>query len=216
MDTGNASAIISAAAGISGVLLGNGFSALKEWLIHRSKRQKDTAYLAIIVVSHLDRFANGCSNVAYDDGTECGRPAGGEEYAATIKPPEFQPLDIEVEWKALPQDLMYAILRLPDQQEQIRIKLAGIAEYDDDYPEHTEYFWVRRSAYADLGLQASNLALRLRKHTGMPVEEPKPGEWCRDQGLREVIEKIGEAVAANDRRMAEAHAKSPAAPIRSA
>ncbi|WP_286864223.1 MULTISPECIES: hypothetical protein [Pseudomonadota] len=32
MDTGNASAIISAAAGISGVLLGNGFSALKEWL----------------------------------------------------------------------------------------------------------------------------------------------------------------------------------------
>ena len=209
MDTGNASAIISAAAGISGVLLGNGFSALKEWLIHRSKRQKDTAYLAIIVVSHLDRFANGCSNVAYDDGTECGWPAGGEEYAATIKPPEFQPLDIEVEWKALPQDLMYAILRLPDQQEQIRIKLAGIAEYDDDYPEHTEYFWVRRSAYADLRLQASNLALRLRKHTGMPVEEPKPGEWCRDQGLREVIEKLDEERKAAEGRLAEARAKSP-------
>lgn len=209
MDTGNVSAIISAAAGISGVLLGNSFVALKEWLIHRSKRQKDAAYLAIIVVSHLDRFANGCSHVAYDDGTECGRPAGGEEYAATIKPPEFQPLDIEVEWKALPQDLMYAILRLPDQQDQIRNKLAGIAEYDDDYPEHTEYFWVRRSTYADLGLQASKLALRLRKHAGMPVEEPKPGEWCRDQGLREVIEKIDEERKAAERRLAEAHAKSP-------
>ncbi|CAG9238159.1 hypothetical protein PSP6_80001 [Paraburkholderia tropica] len=116
METGNVSAIISATAGISGVLLGNSFVAVKEWLVGRSKRQKDTAYLAIIVVSHLERFASGCLHVALDDGTESGRPAGnnGDGYVPTVRLPEFQPLDIGVEWKVLPQQLMYSILLLPD------------------------------------------------------------------------------------------------------
>ncbi|WP_233850461.1 hypothetical protein [Paraburkholderia sp. HD33-4] len=205
MDTGNVSAVISAAAGITGVLLGNSFAAVKEWLVSRSKRRKDTAYLAIIVVSHLDRFANGCFHVALDDGTEEYGPAGdnGEEYAPTTKPPKFQPLDIDVEWKVLQRDLMYAILQLPDQREQIENRLAGIALYDDDYPYHTEYFWARRRDYAELGLLASDLARRLRKLAGMPFEEPKPGEWCRDEELRNVIKKIDDARDAYERRIAE-------------
>jgi hypothetical protein len=36
MDAGNASAIISATSGISGVLLGNSFVLIKEWIIGRS------------------------------------------------------------------------------------------------------------------------------------------------------------------------------------
>jgi hypothetical protein len=211
MDTGNVSAIISAAAGISGVLLGNSFVTVKEWLINRSKRRKETAYLAIIVVSHLDRLANGCLHVALDDGTAYGQPAGrnAEEYVPTTKLPEFQPLDLAVEWKVLPQDLMYSILRLPDQGERIQNRLAGISEFDDDFPDHTEYFWTRRRDYADLGLQASNLSRSLRKHTGMPLEEPKPGEWCRDQELRDVIEKIDDMRAAYERRIKEKPTKLP-------
>ncbi|CAJ0893674.1 hypothetical protein R20233_03759 [Ralstonia sp. LMG 32965] len=210
MDAGNTSAIISATAGISGVLLGNTFVALKEWLINKSKRQKDTAYLAIVVASHLDRFANGCMHVALDDGTEEGRPAGNDgEYAPVAKPPEFQPLDIDVEWRVLPQKLMYPILRLPDQREQIQNRLAGIAEFDNDYPDHTEYFWARRRDYADLGLQTSNLARQLRKHAGMPLEEPKPGEWCRDEELRDVIKRIDNARAAYELRLANSAIKPP-------
>jgi hypothetical protein len=205
METGNVSAIISAVAGISGVLLGNSFAALKEWVIHRSKRQKDTAYLAIIVVSHLDRFANGCLYVALDDGTEAGRPAGrnAEEYVPTVKPPEFQPLDIDVEWKALPQPLMYSILLLPNQREQIQSRLGGISEFDDDYPDHSEYFWARRRDYSELGLRASDLARLLRKHAGMPVEEPKPGAWSRDQEFRDVIVRIDDERKEAERRIAE-------------
>lgn len=211
MDPGNVSAIISAAAGISGVLLGNSFVAIKEWLVSRSKRKKDTAYLAIIVVSHLERFANGCLYVAHDNGTEYGRPAGGngEEYAPTTNPPEIQPLDINVEWKVLPQDLMYAILRLPDKREHIQNRLAGITEFDDDYPDHTEYFWVRRRDYADLGLQTSELARKLREHAGMPLEEPEPGEWNRDQALRDVIKKVNDARDSYERRIAEKRIKLP-------
>src|ERR1700738_3025833 len=60
MDTGNVSAVISATAGISGELIGKSVGADKEWLIDPSRRRKDTEYLAIIVVFHLDRLANGC------------------------------------------------------------------------------------------------------------------------------------------------------------
>ncbi|CAB3758700.1 hypothetical protein [Paraburkholderia humisilvae] len=214
MDTGNVSAVISATAGISGVLLGNAFVAIKELLISHSKRRKDTAYLAIIVVSHLDRFANGCLHVAYDDGTAYGQPAGrdGEESVPTAKLPEFQPLDIDVEWKALPRDLMYSIMRLPDESEQIQNRLAGIEEFDDDYPDHTEFFWVRRREFAALGLTASELARRLRRHAGMQVEEPKPGEWHRDQGMREVIQTIDEKRAAYERRRNEKSSSTPFGP----
>ncbi|WP_235023222.1 hypothetical protein [Caballeronia glebae] len=207
------SAIISAVSGISGVLFGNSFVAVKEWLVHRGERRKATEYLAIIVVSHLDRFANGCSHVAFDDGTAYGRPAGpdGEEFTPTTTPPVFQPLDIDVEWKVLPVDLMYAILRLPDQHEQLQSWLAGIAEFDDDYPDHTDYFRKRRREYASLGLQASDLARQLRKHVGMPLEDdPAPNGWNRDQELRELIRQIDAAQAEHNRRLAEVTAKTPA------
>jgi hypothetical protein len=211
MDTGNVSAIISAGAGISGVLLGNFFTATKEWLVGRSKRQKDTAYLAIIVVSHLNRFANSCLHVSLDDGTESGHPAGRnqEEYVTTVKPPEFQPLDIAVEWKVLPQQLMYSILLLPDQREQIQNSLAGIAEFDDDYPDHTEYFWVRRRDYAELGLRSSDLARRLSRHAGMPIEEQKPGVWSRDQEMRDQIERIDDERKEAKRRIDEYRKNNP-------
>lgn len=211
MDTGNVSAIISATAGITGVLLGNSFVAIKEWLINRSNRQKETAYLAIIVVSHLDRFASGCLQVALDDGTEYGRPAAGngEEHVPTTKPPEFRPLDIDVGWKVLPQELMYAILRLPDQVDQIQSRLAGIVEFDDDYPDHTEYFWTRRRDYADLGLKASDLARRLRMHGGMPFEESRLGDWSRDQELKRVIENIDEKRSSYEKRIEEITAEFP-------
>jgi len=206
MDTGNVSAIISAAAGISGVLLGNSFTAIKDWVIHRSKRQKDTAYLAIIVVSHLDRFATGCLHVALDDGTRYdGRPAGRneEENVPTVKPPEFQPLDLNVEWKVLPQNLMYAILLLPNKREQIQSRLAGLSDFDEDYPEHSDYFWARRRDYSELGLEASDLARRLRKHAGIPVKEPKAGAWSRDQEFRDVIVRIDDERKEAERRIAE-------------
>lgn len=206
MDAGHLSAIISAAAGISGVLLGNVFVLVKERLTTKAARQKETTYLGVIVVSHLDRFANGCSHVAFDDGTEYGRPAGKNgENVTTTAIPEFQPLEFNVDWRLLPKDLMYPILRLPDLQEQLQSRLAGITKYDSDPPEHVEFFCVRQRGYADLGLQASNLARKLRTHAGIPIEESPPGEWNRDQNLKDVIEDLDTKRAAHERRQSEIH-----------
>ncbi|KGV23455.1 hypothetical protein [Burkholderia pseudomallei] len=207
MDTVSSSSIISAAAGIIGVLLGNSFVAVKEWLAGRSKRDSDTAYLAILVASHLNRLANECLHVALDDGTAEGQPAGHDgEYQPTTTLPGFHPLDIDVEWKVLPKELMYSILRLPDENERIQNRLAGIIEFDSDYPDHVEYFWARRRDYAKLGLNASMLAQRLQRHAGMPVELPKDGEWSRDNELKDVVKRIDDAMEARNRRFAERQA----------
>lgn len=188
MDSGNVSAIISAVAGISGVLFGNTFVLIKEWWTKRKTAKQDTTYLGIIVVSHLDRFATGCLHVALDDGTQYSRPAGERgEYATVVTHPDFRPLDVDVEWKLLPMDLMYSILRLPDQQDQLQGNLAGIHEFNYDPPEHVEYFQVRRRGYAVLGLQASDLAKKLRSYVGLPAEELEPGEWSREQSMKDVI-----------------------------
>lgn len=205
MDSGNISAIISASAGLLGVVLGNSYVAVKEYVVGRRTRKEGTLYLGILVVSHLERFANGCVQVAQDDGTERGRPAGsdGVQHVTTTSQPEFLPLSVTVDWKLLPAGLLYPILRLPDDQESLRTWLSGICEYDDDYPEHTEYFWVRRKGYAELGLRAEELVRKLRSHCGMPMEEPSTGEWGRTQTLMAVVKEIDEKRAAYERRQAK-------------
>jgi hypothetical protein len=191
MESAHVSAIISAAAGISGVLLGNIFVLIKEWWTKRKTAKQDTTYLGIIVVSHLDRFATGCLDVAVDDGTQYGKPAGERgEYVPVITPPDFRPLDLDVEWKLLPMDLMYSILRLPDQQDQLQGNLTGIHQFNYDPPDHVEYFQARRRGYAVLGLQASDLAKKLRSYVGLPSEELDLGEWSRDNSMKDVISDI--------------------------
>ncbi|MGM9489779.1 hypothetical protein [Ideonella sp. YS5] len=178
------SAIISAAAGIVGVLVGNTFVAVKEKRVRRQQEAKDLTYLAILVVSHLDRFANDCELVARDDGTEYGRPAGndGEYFATTVKAPEFLPLDIKVEWKVLPSDLMYSILEIPDRRERLQSYLVGFAEHGDH--DGSDYIFERQLTYARLGLDVSVIARKLRKHANLPIEK---GSEHRDRDFKEII-----------------------------
>lgn len=201
MTDSHLAAIISAAAGITGVLVGNSFVAIKEWLKDSKNDERDSAYLAILVVSHLDRFVGGCWNVALDDGTSEGRPAGGDGvyHQVTVSAPEFLPLDIKVEWKVLPKSLMYDILQIPDRREHIQNRLSGVWEFDEP-PEYTEFFWSRQRDYAELGLQVSAIAKKLRKHAGMPIEVALPGDWNREVALQEIIDKLDEEKAAHEKR----------------
>lgn len=202
MNDSHISAIISAGAGITGVILGNSFVAIKEWWKDRKKDQRDSAYLAILVVSHLDRFASGCWHVALDDGTSEGRPAGGEYHQVTVRAPEFLPLEIRVEWKVLPKDLMYDILQISDKREHIENRLTGVWELDEP-PEYTDFFWARRRDYAELGLHVSAVAKKLRIYADMPVEASPPSDWNRDVSLQEVIDKIDAERAAYEKRVRE-------------
>lgn len=202
MDSGNVSAVISALAGITGVLLGNSFVALKEFVVSKSKRKENTAYLCIVVVSRLEAFADACASVAGDDGTSFGRPAGddGIEHVVTVSAPDFKPLEFDVDWKLLPKKLMFPIFSLPERQRQLHDSLSQVSGYEWDPPFHTEYFWTRRYAYAEFGLTASRLARELREHVRMPHEGQPSTQSRRDDYLKSVIETIDTQREAHQQR----------------
>lgn len=212
MNDAHIAAIISAVSGITGVILGNSFVAIKESLKDRKKDERDLNYLAILVVSHLDRFVNSCWYVAKDDGTIEGRPAGGngEYWKATASAPEFKPLEIDVEWKVLPKELMYDILQISDKRDYLQSRLASIWEYDDG-PEYSDYFSTRQSEYAQLGLHVSAVARRLREHSGMPIGVPDAGGWVREAALQKVIDQVEAQRMENAKRAAETWAALDAA-----
>lgn len=200
MNDAHISAVISAGAGITGVLLGNALVAIKEWRKDHKKDRRDRTFLSILVVSHLDRFVSGCWSVAMDDGTSEGRPAGRDgSHQTTVTPPEFLPLEIDVEWKVLPRDLMYEILQIPDRRERLQSQLSGIAEFDGP-PDYTDFFQARMRDYAELGLHVSAVAKRLRKHAGMPIEQPIEGEWNREADMQKVIDRIDALRAEQEKR----------------
>jgi hypothetical protein len=194
---------ISATAGLGGVWLGGQLTSKREEARESERIKKETIYLAIFVVAHLDRFANACLHVAFDDGTEEGRPAGnGGCYAPTVTPPTFDPLGLDVNWKVLSADLMYGILGLPYRIEQLQHHILGTWEFDSP-PEYVEFFWARQHGYAVLGLEVSELAQRLREHAALPSAPREPGAWNRDDQLRELRDKITGERDAYERRTTE-------------
>lgn len=191
MDAEHVSAIISAFAVIGGVVAGPGLVWFKEWWVKREKIDKDKTYLAIIVASHLNRFATGCLDVSHDDGTIEGRPSGKTGHnETTTEPPAFRPLELDVDWKLLPKDLLYSILRVPDQLDQLEREISGIWQFEFDPPDHVVYFQARRRGYAVLGLQASEAAKKLLSQSGLQTDESDEDEWSRDKSLKSVISDI--------------------------
>jgi hypothetical protein len=198
--------LISAGSGLSGVWLGGWLTNRRDATKERDRNKKESSYLAILVLAHLDRFVNGCVQVALDDGTSEGRPAGRDEvyHEVTAQAPTFDPLALNVDWKVLPADLMYGILNLPYKAEQLVNHLAGVGEFDDP-PEYTEFFWARQHGYSLLGLEVSAIARHLREYANLPNEKPIEGEWNRDDLLKEQRDKI-------ERKRAEYQARLKARP----
>jgi hypothetical protein len=204
--------LITAMSGLVGVWLGGHLTSTREAVRETDRIKKESSYLAILVVAHLDRFVDGCVSVSFDDGTSEGRPAGtdGVYHEATVKAPTFDPLALNVHWKVLPADLMYSVLNLPYRAEQLANHIGGVWEFDDP-PDYTETFWTRQQGYALLGLEVSALAQRLRQHAGLPPDTPVAGDWNRDDALREQVSKIEKARAAYEASIA-AHAPDPSLP----
>lgn len=133
--------LITTGSGLGGVWLGAWLTSRREQSRESARSEKDATYLAILVVTHLDRFVNGCVSVVSDDGTAHGAPAGSDgSYAPTVETPTFDPLSLAVEWKALPPGLMYGILGLPYKIEVLNRRISTAAEGDDDYPYYGDLF----------------------------------------------------------------------------
>lgn len=186
--------IIPAASGLLGVYMGSTLASSREEAREKVQSKKETSYLAILVVSHLDRVVNCCVDVAGDDGTSYGQPAGtnGEYHEATVEAPSFDPLSLNVEWKVLPSDLMYRILSLPYSMEVLNQHISNVGEFDSP-PDYPDYFWERQIGYAKLGLEVAELAYELRLYAGLPIPQHRAGDWNRDDYLKEQKDNLEQA-----------------------
>lgn len=171
MDPATVSAIISAAAGIFGAVIGSAGSTINARIEAKRVTSKNAGYLAILVSSHLDDFATGCASVVGDGGEADNT---GMTYSQ-VKAPEFSPRDLDVDWKSLPVTLMGRVLDLP-----FKISEVGRLLSSDDFrdpPDFCAYFVERQLQYSNLGLEAIELAALLRKQVGL---SPHPvGPWDR-------------------------------------
>lgn len=205
--------VISALSGLCGVWLGGQLTSKREAVREAERIRKESSYLAILVVAHLDRFVNGCLEVSFDDGTSEGRPSGEDgRHQATTTAPSFDPLALSVDWKVLPAELMYGVLNIPYKTEKLQSHISGVWEFADP-PDYTDAFWARQHGYATLGLEVSALAKLLRKHADLPAETPAIGDWDRDDALRAQAAKIEKARADYEARAIKKQLPIPGPPV---
>ncbi|HTV86969.1 MAG TPA: hypothetical protein VME63_16335 [Dyella sp.] len=191
--------------GLIGVVVGAFLTIIKEWWFKAKEKEKNAEYLAILITSMLERFVVGCAEVVADDGLYHGQlNSQGERETHTV-PPTFDPLSIQVEWKALPANLMNDLLSFPLEIESARTQIDGALEFVSSPPDYEEFFEERQYQYALLGLRASKLSAQLRAHVRLPSRQGgghSPVSYMQTQ-----LEEI-------DRRRAE-HAKAHALAIAS-
>lgn len=196
-------AFLSFIAAIVGVLYASRLTEKREGKIEKVRVDKEAIYIAILIKAHLDRVVASRLQVAFDDGTSEGYPAGKdrETYQVTTSTPVFDPLAIESDWRVLPTELMQGILELPHRIDRLNNSHDSHAEYEGP-PDFGDYFQIRQYDYALLGIDTTKLMFDLRKHAGLPLIEPREGEWSRGDMFLQKIKQIDEKRLERTRRIA--------------
>jgi len=165
----------SAIFGLVGVALGALLTVVKEWWFQIRKNQKDAEYLAIRVSCELERYVARCAQVVGDDGLDHGQTDEHGYHAVQAEAPKFDPMSFMVEWKSLPTTLMYEILDFPFKADIADRAVSNTFNYAADPPDYYEGFEERQFQYAALGIAASQLVNKLRKHGKLPSRTV--GDW---------------------------------------
>lgn len=203
--------------GLIGVILGSVITISKDsWALWRERR-RDGSYSAIRLICILEEYANKCIDVAGDDGTAYGRPAGrwenGEEVheaqVATPHPPDY-PSDVS--WRSLDESLMHRILALPNKARSTDRYIAGRAEHAHP-PDYSEVFEPRQEGYARLGLDTLDIVAELRRRYGVVIESRTDlgNDWDPKAHLEGHIERFEKRDAERQERRNARQAKAAAA-----
>jgi len=164
--------IITGFAALGGVYLAHYLTCWREESAAAAKQASERLFIATELVFLLEQFAEGCAQVATDQ----GEPDQQGEYSPAVKPPELSVLDVSGDWRTLPPLIMYRIRELPILQSEARRDIAAASEHSWA-PYHKEGFQERQYQYARLGLKALILSRRLRKLTGLPDTRLDATEW---------------------------------------
>ena len=174
--------MIEAVIGLVGVFVGGLIAVSKEVLTSYWERRRNGSYAAMRIVGVIDQFVETCVDVVSDDGTVQGQYAGrtedGEEYLiAQVSCPSELVFPDDIEWKSIGSLLMYRVLALPNKVKQANRYIDASAD-NSFQPDFDEVFEARHQSYADLGLEALDLASQLRQEFNIPA--PSRPTWNPD------------------------------------
>jgi hypothetical protein len=192
--------IISAAAGLIGVILGALLNVT--WMVWSDwrARGRNARYLAIRAVCILDKYIEDCAEVVTDDGLCEGmrNKEGCLEAQVSSPPPPAFPEDLD--WKSVEHALMYRLLSLPSEAEAADRKIRNASRFSYP-PDYDEFFEERQDQYAKLGLAAFALTQEIRKKYSIQPQEL--GEWNPTEYLTEAKERIEKERQNRGQRLAE-------------
>lgn len=171
--------------GLLGVIIGSGITWVREYLREEKMRKRSARYLAVRIMCVLEEYVERCCDVASDDGTEDGQPAGmtdgGEQYRIIqTEHPAFPAYPDDVDWKSISHVLMHQILSLPIAAKRVHATI--LADLEHEIFPRKRFFDLRRERYAQLGLDVIALQEALRKEGDIPHEDLKiaPDYDCKE------------------------------------
>jgi hypothetical protein len=160
-------ALISAGAGLFGVMIGSAISWLQaRWLSKKDRekieeeRDKAARYLAIRAVCVLDKFLVECTNIVKDKNSHGFTERKEDDlFLPSLSFPS------DVDWKSIDPELMYELLSFPTDVENshVQIRMAWEIETKDRMFGQEE----RAFHYAQFGLHACKLINGLCKTYGI-------------------------------------------------
>jgi len=169
--------------GLIGVILGIVLTVFKEWWFDKAKSRKELEFLSINVICMLDSFVSSCVDIVCDDGLVYGQYNDQGSRSKQVKAPDFQPQELDVNWKCLPRYLMYEVLNLRSEIEIANRQISAVFEYGDGAPDYYDAFQERQFQYASLGLKAHFITQKLRKTAKFPPEAVR--DWDLVDFLRD-------------------------------
>jgi hypothetical protein len=119
--------------GLVGTVIGATLSWLKDWLFERKRRTGHASYLAVRVICILDRFVSDCYDFVCN-----GRSDDGSL-------PKFAGFPDDIDWKAISPDLMYQILRFPNEILSANDSIQFITDVVAAPPDYEEIIEERQS-----------------------------------------------------------------------
>lgn len=180
--------------GFAGVMAGGWLTRRTEFSLKRHERDRDMQFAAASLSAVLDRFISACSDVAADDGTYMGQDHPDGILRAQTDLPSLDYSSLTIEWRSLPSLTVDRLFLFQNHiyDEQSRLKF----EQSFDGPPYDGYFFERRLAFVDLGIEAEAVVRDLRTAAGLTAY-PETRSLAFLKERKEHFEDVKVRLAAN-------------------
>jgi len=173
-----------AVAAFLGAVIGSGLLLFRDWIASAFNTRRRAKYLAIRVVTILDRFVDQCADVSQDNGY-LGNNRG--DPVATTDDPSAIIFPDDLDWRSIDHKMAYNLLALDNKIYDANQVISAAGDFASA-PDYEEYYDARRLQYSLLGLEAASLARQLRDTHDLPRRTFD--KWNPETLLEEARSKI--------------------------